>query len=291
MKTSTQLKAKVRNLAVQNGLKPEVILRNFFLERFLERIAVSPYRDKFILKGGMLIGSIAGLYNRTTMDCDTTIAGFSLSKENLHIILMEIMESNIEDNVEMHLISIDDIHEDFDYPGLRAVISAQLDKTKQTIKIDITTGDVITPAEIEYPFQLMFVDRKINVLAYNLETVLAEKLETILSRNVVNTRMRDYYDVWLLSNLKKSCIEIPVLNLAFTGTAQKRGTYHELLKNGDSYMDAVCKDIQLKDLWNSYRKKNPYVGELDFEEVMISVHSLWTKIRQISRNEIHGKII
>ena len=105
MKTSTQLKAKVRNLAVQNGLKPEVILRNFFLERFLVRIAVSPYRDKFILKGGMLIGSIAGLYNRTTMDCDTTIAGFSLSKENLHIILMEIMESNIEDNVEMHLIN------------------------------------------------------------------------------------------------------------------------------------------------------------------------------------------
>lgn len=143
---------------------------------------------------------------------------------------MEIMESNIEDNVEMHLISIDDIHEDFDYPGLRAVISAQLDKTKQTIKIDITTGDVITPAEIEYPFQLMFEDRKINVLAYNLETVLAEKLETILSRNVVNTRMRDYYDVWLLSNLKKSCIEIPVLNLAFTGTRPKRGTYHELLK-------------------------------------------------------------
>ena len=138
---------------------------------------------------------------------------------------MEIMESNIEDNVEMHLISIDEIHEDFDYPGLRAVISAQLDKTKQTIKIDITTGDVITPAEIEYPFQLMFEDRKINVLAYNLETVLAEKLETILSR------MRDYYDVWLLSNLKKSCIEIPVLNLAFTGTAQKRGTYHELLKS------------------------------------------------------------
>ena len=104
------------------------------------------------------------------MDCDTTIAGFSLSKENLHIILMEIMESNIEDNVEMHLISIDDIHEDFDYPGLRAVISAQLDKTKQTIKIDITTGDVITPAEIEYPFQLMFEDRKINVLACLLYT-------------------------------------------------------------------------------------------------------------------------
>ena len=98
---------------------------------------------------------------------------------------------------------------------------------------------MITPAEIEYPFQLMFEDRKINVLAYNLETVLAEKLETILSRNVVNTRMRDYYDVWLLSNLKKSCIEIPVLNLAFTGTAQKRGTYHELLKNGDSYMLSV----------------------------------------------------
>ena len=274
MKTSTQLKAKVRNLAVQNGLKPEVILRNFFLERFLERIAVSPYRDKFILKGGMLIGSIAGLYNRTTMDCDTTIAGFSLSKENLHIILMEIMESNIEDNVEMHLISIDDIHEDFDYPGLRAVISAQLDKTKQTIKIDITTGDVITPAEIEYPFQLMFEDRKINVLAYNLETVLAEKLETIITRTTTNTRMRDFYDIYILEQLHGTTLNPKILHDALLATAHKRGS-EKYLNQAEEVFDEVENDSVMQKLWEAYRKKFSYASDLEWDVIMKAIRRLY----------------
>jgi predicted nucleotidyltransferase component of viral defense system len=192
MNTSTQLKALIRNLSKEKSVQAEIILRNFILERLLERISLSPFRDKFILKGGMLIAAMVGIDTRSTMDMDATIRGIPLSEEVLAEAMKVILDSPVDDGVKMTLKGFENIRDESEYPGIRISIEAILDKTRQVMKIDVTTGDKITPQAVEYSFRLLFEDRSISILAYNLETVLAEKLETILSRSTTNTRMRDY---------------------------------------------------------------------------------------------------
>ena len=195
MKTSTQLKALVRNLSTAKNVETEIILRNFMLERFLERISVSKYKDNFILKGGMLIAAMVGIDTRTTMDMDATLKGQNLTEAEITDIITDILSTEVDDNVTFTFRGIEEIREEADYPGYRVSIEAVLDKTRQTIKIDITTGDFVTPREIEYNFQLMFEDRSISILAYNLETVLAEKFESIMARGLTNTRMSNRCDM------------------------------------------------------------------------------------------------
>jgi hypothetical protein len=190
MKTSTQLKALVRNLSKNSNVEAEILLRNFMLERFLERIAASKYKHNFILKGGMLIAAMVGIDTRTTMDMDATIKGQTLTAPEITATIEDILAIPVDDGVEFTMRGIEEIREEADYPGFRVSIGAVLDKTKQTLKIDITTGDFVTPREIEYNFKLMFEDRTISIMAYNLETVLAEKFETVITRSVANTRMR-----------------------------------------------------------------------------------------------------
>lgn len=199
MKTSTQLKALVRNLSKQSNVEAEVLLRNFMLERFLERIAVSGFRRNFILKGGMLIAAMVGIDTRTTMDMDAIIKGQARTASEIIGIIEEILRTPIDDGVEFALRSIEEIREEANYPGYRVSIVAVFDKTRQTLKVDITTGDFVTPKEIEYSFKLMLEDRAISILAYNLETILAEKFETVVTRSVTNTRMRDFYDIYILT--------------------------------------------------------------------------------------------
>ena len=200
MKTSTQLKALLRNLSKKTNAEAEILLRNFMLERFLERVSISEYRKNFILKSGMLIASMVGIDTRSTMDMDATIKGQKLTAEEISAVCTNILSVHIDDGVDLNLRDIEEIREEADYPGYRVSIEARLDKTRQTLKVDITTGDYVTPKEIEYRFKLMFEDREINILAYNLETVLAEKLETIITRGITNTRMRDFYDIYILIN-------------------------------------------------------------------------------------------
>jgi hypothetical protein len=171
MKTSTQLKALIRNLSKDKGIKAEILLRNFMFERLLERIAVSEYKNQFILKGGMLIASIVGIEARSTMDIDATIRGFKLTEEELKAVFEKILSIPLDDGVSMTLRKLENIRDDAEYPGIRASINAVLDKTRQTVKVDITTGDRITPHAVEYPLKLMLEDRSINILTYNLETV------------------------------------------------------------------------------------------------------------------------
>jgi len=186
VRTSNQLKARVRNLSKAKNVEAEVILRNFMLERFLERISASRYKDNFILKGGMLIAAMVGLDTRATMDMDATIKGQTLTAAQIRGIIEDILNVPIDDNVLFSFRGIEEIREEADYPGYRVSINALLDKTRQTIHIDITTGDFITPKEIKYSFKLMFEDRSISILAYNLETVLAEKFESIIARGLTN---------------------------------------------------------------------------------------------------------
>ena len=223
MKTSTQLKALIRNLSKDKDIKAEIVLRNFMLERLLERISLSKYRNQFILKGGMLIASILGVDVRSTMDMDATIQGLKLSQKELSRVLNDILAIKIDDGVTMTISKLEMIRDEVDYLGIRVTINAILDKTKQAMKIDITAGDKITPKAVEYPFKLLLEDRSIFILAYNLETIFAEKIETILSRGTTTTRMRDYYDVHFLLSLHESDIDYVVLKKAFKETATHRG--------------------------------------------------------------------
>lgn len=277
MKTSTQLKALIRNLAKDKSMQTEIILRNFMLERLLERISLSEYSDKFILKGGMLVAAMVGIDTRSTMDMDATIKGIALSEEELEKVLNVILEVPIDDGVTMRLSGFENIRDESEYPGIRISIEAILDKTKQTIKVDITTGDMITPREMEYYFRLMFDDRSIRILAYNLETVLAEKLETILSRSTASTRMRDYYDVYILTTLRESDIQWDLFGSAFKRTAEKRGSYKNLLESANDNMIAIESSEVLLELWHRYQNKNNYASDLNWEDAIVSVKELYSK--------------
>jgi len=232
MKTSTQLKALIRNLSREKNVKAEILLRNFMLEKFLERISLSKYKEQFVLKGGMLIAAIIGVDARSTMDMDTTISGFNLNEEELEIVIKNILAIPLDDGVTMELRKLESIRDEAEYPGIRVSINASLDKTKQTMKIDITTGDQITPRAIEFSYKLMLEDRSISILSYNLETVIAEKMETILSRGTTTTRMRDYYDIHILMILHEKEIDKNILRDAFNKTSRHRNSFENIKSNG-----------------------------------------------------------
>ena len=213
IKAATQLKAKVRNLSGGDSQKAQTLIRNFMMERFLERIALSQYRNNFILKGGMLVATIVGLDTRATMDIDTTVKSLTLSKDNATKIVEDIIAVEIPDGVQFKLVKVTDIMEEHDYPGIRIMLEATLDKLRQAVKIDISTGDIITPGAVEYSYRLMFEDRSISMWTYNLETLLAEKFETIMARGTANTRMRDFYDIYTIS--RQEAFNKEVLKRAF----------------------------------------------------------------------------
>ena len=194
-KNPMQLKAFIKNKAAEKHISAQLVMQNYMLERLLERISLSPYKNNFILKGGFLISAIVGLDTRATMDLDTTIKGFTLTHEAIRKIFTAICTVQIADDVQFAVVGISDIRETDDYPGIRVGLKANYPPISVPLTVDVTTGDMITPREVEYTFSLLFDDRTISILAYNLETVLAEKLETVLSRNIANTRPRDYYDV------------------------------------------------------------------------------------------------
>lgn len=277
MNTSTQLKALIRNIAKEKSVQAEIILRNFMLERLLERISLSSFRDKFILKGGMLIAAMVGIDTRSTMDMDATIRGIPLSEAALTEAMKEILACPVHDGVKMILKGFENIRDESEYPGIRVSIEAILDKTRQVMKVDITSGDKITPQAVEYSFKLLFENRSINILAYNLETVLAEKLETILSRSTANTRMRDYYDVYILTTLRAQDINWSLFPQALKNTAEKRGSYSHLLETGDDIMGEIEQSQVLANLWSRYKQKNSYVDDLTWRQVIESVKMLYIK--------------
>lgn len=192
IKTARQLKDKIRNLSGSNSQKAQSLIRNYIMEEFLKRLSKSRYKNNFILKGGMLVSSIAGINSRATMDIDTTVKAIDLSEDEAYEIIADICNVDIEDNISFRIVSISDIMEEHDYPGIRFMLEATLENLVQPVKIDISTGDVITPGAIEYSYIPMFDNEPIDIMSYNIETLLAEKLETVISRGIENTRMRDF---------------------------------------------------------------------------------------------------
>lgn len=279
MKTSTQLKALVRNLSKEKGVNAEILIRNFMLERLLERISLSKYRHEFVLKGGMLIAAIVGIDTRSTMDMDATIRGHVLSHENLEEIFNEVLSVQIDDGVIMNLSKIENIRDEAEYPGFRVFIESLFDRTRQTMKVDITTGDKITPGAIEYKFKLLLEDRTISVLAYNLETVFAEKLETILSRGTATTRMRDYYDIHILLELHESKLNEDLLKEAFLVTAKNRGSFENIKKSSQKYVKMIEESEVLAELWERYHTKNDYASDISWFAALESMKKALNKTK------------
>ena len=202
IRTATQLKDLIRNLSKKNAADAQILMRNYMMERFLERISLSPYRDKFILKGGMLVAAMVGLDARSTMDLDATVKGANVNIEDVENMMAEIIAVPVDDGVTFQVRSISEIMEEAEYPGIRVTMTSLFDGVRTPLKLDISTGDAITPREVRYSFKLMLEDRSIDILAYNLETVLAEKLETLITRTTTNTRLRDFYDIAILQQLR-----------------------------------------------------------------------------------------
>lgn len=271
IRTATQLKAKIRNLSAGDSRKAQTLIRNFIMERFLERVALSQYRNNFILKGGMLVAAVVGLDTRATMDIDTTVKSLHLDMENARRIIEEIISVEIPDGVNFNITRATDIMEEHDYSGIRFMLEASMDNLRQPIKIDISTGDVITPRAVEYSYHLMFEDRSISLMTYNLETLLTEKMETIMSRGTANTRMRDFYDIYVIS--RQRSFDQGVLKDAFYATSEKRETVVQI----PDFMDTISSiesDEVMKSQWENFRNDSFFVGELSWEEVMASVRNL-----------------
>ena len=196
--TQEQIKGRIRNIAKDNKADARILIRIYMMERFLERVAHSQYAENFVIKGGILVTSMVGVALRSTMDIDTTIRNMNLSKSDVKTFVTEICSINLDDEVSFIIKDISDIMGEMEYPGIRVSLDAVMGKMITPIKIDISTGDVITPRAIEYDYKLLLEDRTIRLWSYNIETILAEKLQTLLSRGILNTRMRDYYDIYTL---------------------------------------------------------------------------------------------
>lgn len=277
MNTATQLKALIRNISKEKNVNAQVVLRNYMLERLLERISLSKYKHNFILKGGMLIAAMVGLDTRSTMDMDATVKGIMVSKETVKIMFDDILAVSINDEVTIVMENIEDIREEADYEGFRISLNTSFDGIRQNIKIDITSGDAITPREIKYKFNLMVESRAIEVMAYNIETVIAEKLETIISRGTTNTRMRDYYDIYILTKLQDDNINLETLTKALNSTALKRGT-GVLLDSKSIIISEVKASNVMLNLWLRYQKKNSYVEDVSWDDVTGAVEIILKRV-------------
>ena len=282
IKTSRQLKDKVSNLSGNDSKKAQTLIRKYMMERFLARISHSKYKNNFILKGGMLVSALVGVESRATMDIDTTVRMLPLTKDNAIEVIAEIMKIDLDDDISYEIKKAEDIMEEHDYSGVRFTISVTLEKLRDTIKIDISTGDEITPSAIEFSYPMMFDDERINIWSYNLETMLAEKLETVIARSTLNTRMRDFYDIHILWSEKANMINIETLRRAIINVARKRETI-ELFDTMDEILDDIVESDYLRNNWNNYRKGSYYVGDLEWSDVLeTTVNILKNEIGSLS---------
>lgn len=280
MKNAVQLKAIIKNLAKEKHISAQLVMQNFMLERLLERISVSKYRQNFILKGGFLIAAMVGLDTRATMDMDATIKGLPVNEQTVKEMFEEICKMELDDDVTFSFRSIGEIRGGDEYTGYRVSLSANYLPMIVPLKLDITTGDKITPKEIEYRFKLLLEDRSISVLAYNLETILAEKLETVISRGDQNTRPRDYYDIYILAKLQYSNIEFNSLKEALNETVDKRGS-KAVVKDYRKIMDAVRNSEIMQKQWDNYQKDFEYSQDIAFVDACDMVVQLMDLLMRI----------
>lgn len=273
IRTTRRMKDLIRNLSKEKSADAHILMRNYMMERFLEHLSFSEYRDRFVLKGGMLVAAMVGLDARSTMDLDATIKGVNVSTEDVEKLIDAIIAVLIDDGVSFQIKSIMEIMDEAEYPGIRVSMTSVFDSVVTPLKIDISTGDAITPKEVRYRFKLMLEDRSIDILAYNLETVLAEKLETIITRTVTNTRMRDFYDIYILHQIHGKTLDQTVFSEALRATACKRGTEQNLAE-AEEVIEEVKNSPVMQRLWVAYQKKFSYAADVDWGNVIDAVQGL-----------------
>ena len=266
-RTPEKLKGQIRNFAGERNLQSQEVLQMFMLERVLDRLSKSKYKDNFILKGGLLISSMIGVAERTTMDMDTTVIGINMEKIEIERIIREILLIDVSDGIEFTFEKLEPIREDDDYNNFRAYFVAHYGKIANKMKIDVTTGDVITPAAIRYFYKTILDDDEIEVMSYNTETIIAEKYETIIRRNIGTSRARDFYDLHVFYNLYKDSINLEILKLAVTRTAKKRESL-DTMAEWKEIIEDMKMDTAIKELWKNYCENNTYASEVSFENVM-----------------------
>lgn len=271
--TDAQIRGRIKNLAEQNNADSRVLMRLYMMERYLERVSVSKYRNNFIVKGGVLVTSLLGISMRSTIDIDTTIQNYDLSLENTKKMIEDISRIDIDDGVDFTIKSVMKIMDDMEYSGIRFALDSRIGRMITPIKIDVSTGATITPRAIEYDYKLMLENRSISILSYNIETVFAEKLQTILSRGILNTRMRDFYDVHVLLVSHKRDVDREILKRAFHATCKNRKT-ENIIDNLKSIYESFACDEKLSLLWLSYQRKYSYAKDIDFGSVLLSLDAL-----------------
>ena len=269
---SMSFKAKIKNYAKVNHLPAQVVLQNVMFERFLERLSRSEYRDKYVIKGGMLISALVGLDTRATMDLDTTLRKLTLTEEKVREAVEKICVVDLSDDISFRINSVAPIRRDDVYGGFRVKIEALYEDIVTPLSIDVSTGDVITPEAVEYEIGGIMDDTvRIKVWGYNIETALAEKVETILSRDVLNTRPRDYYDVYILT--KEQEYDPAIFKDALRATAEHRGTW-ERIENWEPILDRLVDNDDLRNLWEKYRREFYYARNITFEETIEAARKL-----------------
>ena len=276
--TPEQIKGRIKSVAKQNNADARTLMRIYMMERFLERLAQSEYRDNFIIKGGILVTAMIGVAHRSTMDIDTSMKNLNLSAEDALRVVNQVKDIDLDDGVSFEVKDVSNIMDEMEYPGIRVTMNANVGKLITPLKIDISTGDVITPRAIEFNYDLLLEDRSISLWSYNLETILAEKLQTVLARGILNTRMRDFYDIRMLLDTYEDKVNKAVLKDAFAATCKKRGTDH-LQEQAEEIIKIIEADEQLQVLWRAYQKKYSYAAEIDYASVINGVRKLMNWIR------------
>lgn len=280
MKTPEQLKGAIRNMAKEKKIAAQDILQVFMFERIIERLSKSEYREKFILKGGLLISAMVGIAERTTMDMDTTVKGLQMEEAEIRKAVWNILRIPLDDGVIFEIKDIQPIREDDAYNNFRVSLQAIYGKMKIPMKIDITTGDKITPREISYQYPFLFEDKTVSVMAYSIETILAEKYETIIRRNIETTRARDFYDLHLLFQIYQEHADWELLRKATYATAEKRESLDKL-KDADRIIAALRESESIRQLWQAYQRRNEYTLGISYEDVVNSVKKFAERISSI----------
>lgn len=276
MSNAMSLKAKIRNIAKQKNIPAQVILQNYMFERLLVRLSISEYKEKFVLKGGMLVAAIVGLDNRATMDMDTTLKNIPLTPSAIRSALESVFGITCDDGVSFEIGSISPIRDDDIYGGYRVSLNAKFDTIITPLSIDVSTGDAITPHAVQYNFSEIFDDEKTyNLWAYNIETVMAEKVETILRRGVFNTRPRDFYDAYILTTTQE--FDKDVFVNALRATAIHRGTEKQIA-DVNSILQNIEKSRELSNMWNKYRKQFAYATDIEYEQIISTLRTLFGDI-------------
>lgn len=272
-----QLKNLIKKHSQLNNVSPQIVLQNYMMERFLERVSLSKYQNNFIIKGGFLISSMVGISARSTMDIDATIKRYSLNENSIKEMIDDILNVYLDDGVSFEVKNIGEIREDDEYNGYRVTLMSHYQTIKVMIKIDITTGDKITPNEIQYEHYLMFEERCIKLKAYNLVTILAEKIETIITRSEQNTRMRDFYDIYYLQTLYSDKIDPNILKKALLLTCERRSSAH-LIEN---YMEVIKilknSEVMLRQ-WKNYQKLFDYAMIISFNDICDLIMDILTEL-------------